>query len=155
MHTLPYQACHKSTRTLMLSEAWSRYLQFVHLYECTATSEHLSALGIWWNDTSFQCVQYTMKHWILWKLYATLIIAMDDRWVKISLEQIKYKFSEPNCFLAGITCSNLLCLNCTLSYGTLLPAGPRDHCRSHTEAVTRGAFLVYCTASQIWINISY
>ena len=38
--------------------------------------------------------------------------------------------------LASITCSNILSFSCTLCYGTLLPAGPRDHCRSHTEAVT-------------------
>ena len=42
-----------------------------------------------------------------------------------------------------------------LSYGTLFPAGPRDHCRSHTETITRGAFSVYCTTNPIWINISY
>ena len=64
------------------------------------------------------------------------------------------RFLSQVAFFADITCNNILCLNCTLSYETLFPVGPRDHCRSHTEAVTRGAFLVYCTANPIWINIS-
>ena len=90
----------------------------------------------------FNVFRSIMKHWVLRKLYATLIIAMDDHWVKLSPEQIKYQFSEPNCFLAGVTCSNILCLSCTLSYGILLPAGPRDLFWSHTEAITRGTFSI-------------
>src|SRR5713101_6905129 len=64
-HSLPYQACHESTRTLMLSEAWSRYLQYVHrtnVLQLQSTSLHWVSNEMIPHFTVFQSI---MKHRVL------------------------------------------------------------------------------------------
>ena len=63
------------------------------------------ALGIWWNDTSFQCV--SIYHETVGSPKSLCNFDSRNGWL---LSQ-----TEPNCFHAGITCSNIFCLSCTLS----------------------------------------